>query len=92
MHKLHSWRQKNTFYVFSKQEADAIVAQWGDNYYGIDGYVLTQYEPNTKPMSKLHSWRQENTFYVFNKQEADAIVAQWGDRYYGIDGYIYEAD
>ena len=39
MYKLHSWRQENTFYVFNKQEADAIVAQWGDRYYGIDGYI-----------------------------------------------------
>ncbi|MGK4139675.1 MULTISPECIES: MAC/perforin domain-containing protein [Bacteroides] len=85
---MYSKRQKNDFYVYTKYEADFLTGRWGDECLGIDGYILTNPEQNSKPMHKLHSWRQKNTFYVFSKQEADAIVAQWGDNYYGIDGYV----
>ena len=88
MYRMHSKRQKNTFYVFTKSDADYISKKWGDESNGIDGYICVNPEPNTKPMYSLFSKRSENTFYVYDKAEVDYIVHKWGDTFYGLDGYM----
>ncbi|RGX90517.1 hypothetical protein DXA67_00605 [Bacteroides fragilis] len=88
MYRMHSKRQKNTFYVFTKADADYISGKWGDVSSGIDGYIPMTPEPNTKPMYCLFSNRSKNSFYVFDRAEADYIVHKWGDTFYGLDGYM----
>ncbi len=78
--------------MFDRAEADYIVHKWGYTFYGLDGYMLTKPEVNTKPVYCLHSNRADNTFFVFDKGEADQIVRKFGDTYRGLVGYIYEAD
>ncbi|MFK1865188.1 hypothetical protein ACIXFX_03120 [Bacteroides fragilis] len=78
--------------MYDKAEVDYIVHKWGDTFYGLDGYMLTKPEDNTKPVYCLHSNRAKNTFFVFDKGEADRIVREFGDTYKGLVGYFYDAD
>jgi len=92
LHRLHSNKAGNTFWVFNKGEAEAIKDQYGDSYSGIDGYVLVEPEPNTKALHGLHSHKSGNRFYVFSEAEAREIARKYGDSYLGIHGYIYSSE
>jgi hypothetical protein len=87
LYRMHSDRAGNTFYVFSEDEA-AQYYQYGDKLLGIDGHILKNAEPGTRPLYRMHSNRAGNTFYVFSQAEVDEYRTRYGDEYRGIDGYI----
>lgn len=93
MHQLKSRDTGDTWWVFTKDEVVYAQNKWGEEYHGVIGYVLTNPQPNTRPMYRMQSRAKSNdVWYLFTWDEVVYVQKKWGDRYHGIDGYIYATE
>lgn len=90
MYELKSRKTGDTWWVYSKEDAEYAVQRWREEYHGVVGFVLADKQPNTKPLYRLKSRKAGDTWYVFKEEDVEYARKKWGDISSGIDGYVYE--
>ncbi|MDR1717844.1 MAG: hypothetical protein LBS20_18575 [Prevotella sp.] len=86
LYRVYSNNLRNNFYLFDWKHVQECLG-YGDFYDGVDGYILAEAAPNTRPLHRMYSKNLRNTFYVFNMNHVQECLG-YGDLYEGIDGYV----
>lgn len=74
MHRLKSIHTKDTWYAFSYADVEYAKKKWNEQYYGIDGYVYADEQPNTVPLHHLKSTTHKR--HLVHQQLCDRRVCQ----------------